>query len=72
MTTKKKLRRSLSFAVEVFTILLSICLGFVGYQTYYSGMIQKYKDYEVFTLNLALHGFDWDALDASIQNNEED
>ena len=72
MSTKKKLRRSLSFAVEVFTILLSICLGFVGYQTYYSGMIQKYKDYEVFTLNLALHGFDWDALDVSIQNNEED
>ena len=72
MNTKKKLRRSLLLAVEIFTILLSICLGFVGYQTYYSGMIQKYKDYEIFTLNLALHGFDWDALDVSIQKNEED
>ena len=72
MDTKKKLNTSLSLAVEVFTILLSICLGFVGYQTYYLGMIQKYKDYEVFTLNLAVNGFDWDALDQSIQKNEED
>lgn len=72
MDTKKKLRRSLLLAVEVFTILLSICLGFVGYQTYYLGMIQKYKDYEIFTLKLALHDFDWDALEHSIQKNEED
>ena len=63
MNTKKKLNRSLSLAVEIFTILLSICLGFVGYQTYYLGMIQKYKDYEVFVLNLATNDFDWDAID---------
>ena len=43
--TKKKLSRSLSLAVEIFTVLLSICLGIVGYQTYYKGMIQKYKEY---------------------------
>lgn len=72
MNTKKKLNRSLSLAVEIFTILLSICLGFVGYQTYYLGMIQKYKDYEVFVLNLATNDFDWDAIDQSIQKNEED
>ena len=70
--TKKKLSRSLSIAIEIFTILLSICLGFVGYQTYYVGMIQKYKDYEVSVLKLASSNFDWDAIDASIQSGKED
>lgn len=70
--TKKKLRKSLAIAVEIFTVLLSVCLGFVGYYTYYTGMIQKYKDYEVYALNLAVNDFDWDAIDLSIQKGQED
>ncbi|MCR5045201.1 MAG: SpoIIE family protein phosphatase [Treponema sp.] len=70
--TKKKLRRSLLIAVQIFTVLLSICLGFVGYQTYYNGMIQKYKEYEESVLRLAVNGFDWDAVELAIQKQEED
>ena len=70
--TKKRLRKSLSIAVEIFTVSLSICLGFVGYTTYYNGMIKKYKEYEVSTLKLAVDGLDWDAIEKSIQNNQKD
>ena len=69
--TKKKLSRSLSLAVEIFTVLLSICLGIVGYQTYYKGMIQKYKEYERTILNLASQKIDWDGIEEAIASGKE-
>ncbi|MBO4547570.1 MAG: SpoIIE family protein phosphatase, partial [Treponema sp.] len=69
--TKRKLSRSLSIAVEIFTVLLSICLGFVGYHTYYKGMIQKYKDYEETILKTAASVGDWDAIEQAIQSGKE-
>ena len=71
-TQKKKLRTSLVFAIIVFTVLLSISLGLIGYQTFYSGMIKKYKNYEETILNLAVADFDWDAVETSIKNQQED
>ena len=70
--TKKKLQTSLLIAVEIFTIMLSVCLGIIGYKTYYNGMIQKYKDYEEAVLNLAANGIDWDAVEISIVAGKED
>ena len=69
--TKKKLSRSLSLAVEIFTVLLSICLGIVGYQTYYKGMIQKYKEYERTILKLASQKVDWDGVEEAIASGKE-
>ena len=69
--TKKKLSRSLSLAVEIFTVLLSICLGIVGYQTYYKGMIQKYKEYERTILKLASQKIDWDGVEEAIASGKE-
>ena len=69
--TKKKLSRSLSLAVEIFTVLLSICLGIVGYQTYYKGMIQKYKEYERTILKLASQKIDWDGIEEAIASGKE-
>ena len=70
--TKKKLRTSLLLAVEIFTLMLCVCLGVIGYQTYYEGMIQKYMDYEEAVLNLAAHGVDWDKVELSIVAGKED
>lgn len=69
--TKKKLSRSLSLAVEIFTVLLSICLGIVGYKTYYKGMIQKYKEYERTILKLASQKIDWDGVEEAIASGKE-
>lgn len=69
--TKKKLSRSLSLAVEIFTVLLSICLGIVGYQTYHKGMIQKYKEYERTILKLASQKIDWDGVEEAIASGKE-
>lgn len=69
--TKKKLSRSLSLAVEIFTALLSICLGIVGYQTYHKGMIQKYKEYERTILKLASQKIDWDGVEEAIASGKE-
>lgn len=69
--TKKKLSRSLSLAVEIFTVLLSICLGIVGYQTYHKGMIQKYKEYERTILQLASQKIDWDGVEEAIASGKE-
>lgn len=69
--TKKKLSRSLSLAVEIFTVLLSICLGIVGYQTYHNGMIQKYKEYERTILKLASQKIDWDGVEEAIASGKE-
>lgn len=68
---KKKLRRSLAAAVEIFTVLLSVCLGFVGYRTYYLGMIKKYKEYERTTLMLASQDIDWDGVEQAVLSGEE-
>ena len=70
--TKKKLQTSLLIAVEIFTIMLCVCLGVIGYQTYYKGMIQKYMDYEEAVLNLAANGIDWDAVEISIIAGKQD
>ena len=70
--TKKKLQTSLLIAVEIFTIMLSVCLGIIGYKTYYNGMIQKYMDYEEAVLNLAANGIDWDAVEISIVAGKQD
>ncbi|MBO7121688.1 MAG: PP2C family protein-serine/threonine phosphatase [Treponema sp.] len=70
--TKKKLQTSLLIAVEIFTIMLSVCLGIIGYKTYYNGMIQKYMDYEEAVLNLAANGIDWDAVEISIVSGKQD
>ena len=70
--TKKKLQTSLLLAVEIFTIMLCVCLGVIGYQTYYKGMIQKYMDYEEAVLNLAAHGVDWDEVELSIVAGRQD
>ncbi len=70
--TKKKLQTSLLIAVEVFTIMLSVCLGIIGYKTYYDGMIKKYMDYEEAVLNLAANGIDWDAVEISIVAGKQD
>ena len=70
--TKKKLRTSLLLAVEIFTLMLCVCLGVIGYQTYYDGMIQKYMDYEEAVLNLAAHGVDWDEVELSIVAGRQD
>lgn len=70
--TKKKLQTSLLIAVEIFTIMLSVCLGIIGYKTYYNGMIQKYKDYEEAVLNFAANGIDWDAVEISIVAGKQD
>ncbi|MBR5096795.1 MAG: hypothetical protein IK094_06800, partial [Treponema sp.] len=70
--TKKKLQTSLLIAVEIFTIMLSVCLGIIGYKTYYNGMIQKYMDYEEAVLNLAANGIDWDAVEISIISGKQD
>ena len=70
--TKKKLRTSLLLAVEIFTLMLCVCLGVIGYQTYYEGMIQKYMDYEEAVLNLAAHGVDWDEVELSIVAGRQD
>ncbi len=69
--TKKKLSRSLSLAVEIFTVLLSICLGIVGYKTYHKGMIQKYKEYERTILKLASQKIDWDGVEEAIASGKE-
>lgn len=69
--TKKKLSRSLSLAVEIFTVLISICLGIVGYQTYHKGMIQKYKEYERTILKLASQKIDWDGVEEAIASGKE-
>jgi len=70
--TKKKLQTSLLIAVEIFTIMLSVCLGIIGYKTYYNGMVQKYMDYEEAVLNLAANGIDWDAVEISIVAGKQD
>ncbi len=70
--TKKKLQTSLLIAVEIFTIMLSVCLGIIGYKTYYNGMSQKYMDYEEAVLNLAANGIDWDAVEISIVAGRQD
>ena len=70
--TKKKLQTSLLLAVEIFTIMLCVCLGVIGYQTYYKGMIQKYMDYEEAVLNLAANGIDWDEVELSIVAGRQD
>ena len=69
---KRKLSTSLIFAIVIFTIALSFCLGLIGYKTFYGGMIKKYKTYEETVLNLVISDFDWDAVAVSIQNQEED
>lgn len=69
--TKKKLSRSLSLAVEIFTVLLSICLGIVGYKTYHKGMIQKYKEYERTILKLVSQKIDWDGVEEAIASGKE-
>ncbi len=68
---KKKLGRSLDFAVVLFTIALSLCIGLIGYITYYNGMIKSYKRYEVAALNLAVSDFDWNSIDKEISDKKE-
>ncbi|MCR5044985.1 MAG: SpoIIE family protein phosphatase [Treponema sp.] len=69
--TKKKLGRSLDFAVILFTLALSLCVGLIGYITYYKGMIKSYKRYEVAALKLAVSDFDWNAVEKEIASQKE-
>ena len=69
---KRKLRTSLVLSIVIFTLLFSLCLGLIGYRQFYQSMIGQYQNYAETTLRLAVSGFDWDALSASIQNQNED
>ncbi len=70
--SKKKLGSSMRISVIIFTVLLALCLGTIGYMTFYRGMIQSYRDYEGAVLNLAISDLDWDSIDESIMANDED
>ena len=69
---KKKLKNSVIFAIVVFTLLLSACLGVIGYRTYLSGMLKRYQNYARGILNLTVSDFDWDAIEKCIEKQEED
>lgn len=69
---KKKLKNSVIFAIAVFTLLLSACLGVIGYRTYLSGMLKRYQNYARAILNLTVSDFDWDAIEKCIEKQEED
>lgn len=71
-TIKRALNKSVLYAVVFFTILLSVCLGIIGYRTYYSGVIQQYQKYERDVLTLAVSDLDWDSIDACIMKGQED
>ncbi|MBR4600389.1 MAG: SpoIIE family protein phosphatase [Treponema sp.] len=71
-TIKRTLNKSVLSAVVFFTLLLSACLGIIGYRTYYSGVIQQYQKYERDVLTLAVNDFDWDSIDECIKNGSED
>ena len=53
-TIKQTLKKRALTAVVSFTLLLSVCLGIIGYRTYYSGVIQQYQKYERDVLTLAV------------------
>ncbi|MCR5724899.1 MAG: SpoIIE family protein phosphatase [Treponema sp.] len=71
-TKKKKLSTSLVAAIVIFTVLLSLSLGLIGYQTYYQGMIKEYQKYEDTILNLAVSDFDWDAVRTAVEKQDAD
>ncbi len=71
-TIKRALNKSVLYAVVFFTILLSVCLGIIGYRTYYSGVIQQYQKYERDVLTLAVNDLDWDSIDECIMKGQED
>ncbi len=71
-TIKRTLNKSVLAAVVFFTLLLSVCLGIIGYRTYYSGVIQQYQKYERDVLTLAVNDFDWDSIDECIKKGSED
>ena len=70
--TKKNLKLRVSIAISVFTLLLSVSIGVIGYQTYYSGMIKEYQKYSRTVLDLAVDGFDWDSIEKCVQTQKED
>lgn len=72
MEKKKKLGVSVSLAIIFFTILLAVAIGFIGYSTYFNGMIKEYKKYECSVLNLAVNDFDWDSIEVTVKNQVED
>ena len=71
-TIKRTLNKSVLSAVVFFTLLLSACLGIIGYRTYYSGVIQQYQKYERDVLSLAINDLDWDSIEECINKGEED
>ena len=71
-TIKQPLKKRVLTAVVSFTVFLSVCLGIIGYRTYYSGVIQQYQKYERDVLSLAINDFDWDSIEECINKGEED
>ena len=69
---KRNLKKSVTFAVIFFTVLLTTLLGFIGYRTYYSGMILQYQKYADAVLDLAYSDFNWDKIEECIKNQKED
>ena len=72
MEKKKKLGVSVSITIVFFTTVLAVCLGIIGYSTYYNRMIKEYQKYECSILNLAVADFDWDAIEVTVKNQVED
>lgn len=68
---KRNLKKSVTFAVIFFTVLLTTLLGFIGYRTYYSGMILQYQKYADAVLDLAYSDFNWDKIEECIKNQKE-
>lgn len=72
MEKKKKLRVSVSLSIVFFMTVLAVCLGIIGYSTYYNQMIKEYRKYECSILNLAVSDFDWDSIEETVKKQVED
>ena len=64
---KKSISRSLLIGCAVFITMLCLILGFLGFNTYYRGMVEKYETYIHDILMLAMTETDGDDLERCIQ-----
>lgn len=70
--TKKNLKRSVTVVIVLFTLMLSVSLGLIGFRTFWNGMLNEYQKYVDSVLSLAVSDFDWDAIENSIKEQTED